>query len=863
MHRLIYQTCFALGLLLLLIPLPAQSFGLKTHLWMAQQVRADLIADCRVTIQTKAYLVSSSICEAVRSYPEAFYAGVLGPDIYPDIVTGQVTTHPGIPDGWQTADFMERLLDKASQPHEKAYAIGYLLHAAGDVMAHSYVNHYAGDIFVLGDERAVELRHVLIEKFIDARLPATSIPGFSAPTDFVRDQLLHDTDTGRQYLKSGLAAHTGSMAEVRRTVVDAVDRTEELEEFVAKLVQQYAALELEHRVKAASGEEALLASEAALQLKQNELRLKQQAVVIAQEALKSATDALDSNLEEINDLTSQAKAQRDFINQAGAANNSMQKTLSDLRYQADNLVSQTLGMATTIPKQVCDIIEQEECKLDESCILLPMFCANICVMKEVQGPCTIIEEVNQALVNLQNQINGINQQARQFEYQLQESATNIAVAVNNETSLLQNKAQVEAQRAGLQLTRNAAEAALQLARAQLEAETRAYQTAEEGVRHVRKEVEKLRKQLADTQAIAETIGRLVNELNVLSLLFRNWKDGIDISGAEYIKVADRIAGGMLNGKSNLFFEYQRWLACRGNVYTATPYQIAQVPCNLETEYAKAKAELDRIILMLLPPPLAELQAKIDDLKKQMENEIRKAVEQASIKLVAFVSDPSTAELLDVLANPDKASEASLNEALGRSSDSNDKALIKFAHGADAIKLDIGLNGTVLDPVRFRALDAAITLAKLSLLTDDSLRALVSELGGNEATARLAIVKPNLSQSILLQSVRSIDGNHQWQPYGLPYPRADLKPQPENPQLRRFGYGAPGDPRKGFWLFTDRTLRELVFRKLFRYSIQGAIIANPAMNSANYPFPLCDKNPFPATFIAGGAPALLDSTCNSQ
>ena len=56
-----------------------------------------------------------------------------------------------------------------------AFATGYLVHAGSDTFAHSYVNSYAGDIFVLTDERAAKLRRNLLEKYIDARLPAGTL----------------------------------------------------------------------------------------------------------------------------------------------------------------------------------------------------------------------------------------------------------------------------------------------------------------------------------------------------------------------------------------------------------------------------------------------------------------------------------------------------------------------------------------------------------------------------------------------------------------------------------------------------------------------------------------------------------------
>ena len=40
------------------------------------------------------YLIPEEFEDAIMSYPDAFRAGSLGPDFYPDIIVGQMMTHP-------------------------------------------------------------------------------------------------------------------------------------------------------------------------------------------------------------------------------------------------------------------------------------------------------------------------------------------------------------------------------------------------------------------------------------------------------------------------------------------------------------------------------------------------------------------------------------------------------------------------------------------------------------------------------------------------------------------------------------------------------------------------------------------------
>ena len=82
----------------------AKAFGLRTHVWIAQQIIEEISDDCKVYLAKKQTDLSEEVCESIRRHPSAFIAGALGPDAFPDLITGQVTTHPGIHSDWQTND---------------------------------------------------------------------------------------------------------------------------------------------------------------------------------------------------------------------------------------------------------------------------------------------------------------------------------------------------------------------------------------------------------------------------------------------------------------------------------------------------------------------------------------------------------------------------------------------------------------------------------------------------------------------------------------------------------------------------------------------------------------------------------------
>ena len=153
---------------------PAQAFGLRAHLYIAEQVWQDL-SDCRVAIRGADFAVPAEACRAIRAHKGEFLAGALGPDVFPDVLVGQSIVHPGVTGGWQAADWLNHLLSNARTDDQLAFAWGYAMHFAGDSFAHSYVNNYAGGIFEIGADRtkAIELRHFRLEKYIDQRLDYT------------------------------------------------------------------------------------------------------------------------------------------------------------------------------------------------------------------------------------------------------------------------------------------------------------------------------------------------------------------------------------------------------------------------------------------------------------------------------------------------------------------------------------------------------------------------------------------------------------------------------------------------------------------------------------------------------------------
>lgn len=243
----------------------AYAFKLKTHVWIAQQVINDLQDDGYLTFDyndgsaPKVIKVDDNLVRAILDNAEYFRMGNIGPDAVPDVYTGQMLVHPGIKGYWQTDDWLNYLLESRNtylmdpslatecnaerdcknpidageqNGAQKAFIYGFLGHAASDTMAHTYVNHYSGNIFVLADGVEEEERHWELEKFIDQFAP----PMLDAygnnlgephllvktPADFVKNRLVFNDEVAEQN-KNGGAGHLYLAHELRKELIGAFE----------------------------------------------------------------------------------------------------------------------------------------------------------------------------------------------------------------------------------------------------------------------------------------------------------------------------------------------------------------------------------------------------------------------------------------------------------------------------------------------------------------------------------------------------------------------------------------------------------------------------------------------------------------
>jgi hypothetical protein len=175
-----------LACLIALPPRPAWAWKPTTHVYLAEIAVQEALSTGQVTIpilgtqEVRTYAVPPDVLEALRVARAQYHAGVLGPDAFPDIATGQMSIHPkeeesGVPGGSNT--WLANVWDNFNgSPQERAFRLGFLTHAAGDMYGHTFINYFTGGPFTMNPPTNA-IKHIVLEGYIDKRLPGNALSG--------------------------------------------------------------------------------------------------------------------------------------------------------------------------------------------------------------------------------------------------------------------------------------------------------------------------------------------------------------------------------------------------------------------------------------------------------------------------------------------------------------------------------------------------------------------------------------------------------------------------------------------------------------------------------------------------------------
>lgn len=820
--------CFAMVLSLHASPVAA--FGVKTHVWMANQVLKEIEDNCRLEIAGDRYRLSEEQCLSIRNHPGYFLSGALGPDIYPDMVAGQAIAHPPSAAVWQSGDWLRHLVKKAGSGSALAFATGYVLHAGQNVFANSYVNTFAGGLFSLDSDPEVAARHTAIEKYLDAHLPpgAPDAASLRAPASFLKATLIFDADAVAQYRRSGAAPHIVAMHDVKAAVENMTFDVEALEGIGREFQISYMAVEQ---------------SELSLQQLEQELapQLRQHEAILLH--LNTVMMALGDNEKYLAELKEKHAAESEAL--AASENIYREASVALQELKKEQLELQTRKDRTR------KTVTEETCRNVRKWINAREWTSNrVCQQKSSS---------NKEWSDIQKATERIRRGIDEEEKFIRDALVEKTAASARLDAVAKKLSEAEARGEEYAGQRLVAEMAYQRSMQSLQMGQLAALAARGELGTQAKSLQPL---LDEHEKLLQTLQQLLGDLHELSVSMRNWQAAIDRAGDEYVYAGLSASRLLLTDKGGTVTEYREWLACRGDVFLAQPYSPDDKPCVTETPYQHIMAVMQRIESALHAPGLNALNDAYQSVRKSAWAGLQKEVRGADGSLQAFVAaEGGLSRLAGMREDSSYARRRSVQVLLAGAGNAGDISLLTWKNGADIIDADAGIAADtgVWNPDVFRAVQYAGRLSRMTLLSGYELNTMSGRLAGQNFSRWRLFPEDESRYSLLYSSLRDMSGNQQWQPFGLPYARSEGTAEPEDASKRHYGFAAGERPGSGFVIFSHPEARRMVFRRLFP-EILSLVESDPRMQAPDYPFPSCPHHPFPVTFTAAVSPAAADTAC---
>jgi hypothetical protein len=302
----------------------------------------------------------------------------------------------------------------------------------------------------------------------------------------------------------------------------------------------------------------------------------------------------------------------------------------------------------------------------------------------------------------------------------------------------------------------------------------------------------------------DLVQRATSDINPLRAMLKGWIKDIEDSMLAYIDTnAEMIKQTMITGGDPIQ-PLNEWWSCWGQSLFGAPAPATTAICSVRNkidEITQAMDDFERSILELTP-----IGSEFQKFKDKINNEINALQEELSIQILEAVTNFPVRKLLGLLKTP--ASDAGLDYYFGQDHSSfRHKGLLEISDMSARVKAEMHTVNHEFDPQKFNVVYNAVIFAKLSLLGATSL----NELAGSSLYDESSTTPVN----ILLGSIRSIDGNHQWMEIAPPYPRREGLQDGGWPQDRTYGYGEKFNAGgQGLLVWTDCTSRNLIFRNVF-------------------------------------------------
>lgn len=792
----------------------AYAFKADTHVWVGQQVLNDVLDDGKITIKIDGipfeYVVRQELLDAIRSNPSIFRMGNVGPDAFPDILTGQMVVHPGAVNGWQTDDWLKWIANEAeNNPKALAFAAGYLGHAATDIFSHTYVNQYSGDAFSLTDgELDVEVRHYALEDFIVQKTPPlTDSNGtllgepstlLQTPAKYIKDRLILNDTVSEQYQKAGGGAHLSAVHELHETLGTLYDPLSELEIVVTQLIVYYI---FEYDL---NKEEA-------------------QFIIDASQEMNTVLHDI-SGYDQIQSVKNEFT---DFLIDHGRLDMALNE-------QIDSATMEVIRLSQKYDESVLDVLEAQEA-LDEVAVeICEEFCDWVAVKICDSMPWPyddICNWDNQWKCNLTCRPNPLHQQFAdevRVRLDIKHAIEQELVKAKDDLIVLKNKA-------------------TQIAIEAIEAENEIF------------------------NALVDYAQRMTEPLNGLRAHVDSWRLDIQDGMEAYAFTNGEVIKNVIKGENPLD-PLIEWKDCWGYaVIGGVPSPLTQGGCQIVNRIEKIQdlmGEMEEIMAKLNPAMKEWMK-----LKENITDKIEAKVEDVALKLAEDVTGIEVELILELLKTPTDAETLNLiysNDASGKNllyiDDIAQRVEAEMYLTEDGY-FDPEQYAVAYNSVVFAKM-ALLTSAQMNQLAFVNARVTYPTIYGNTLYPEQS---DQISFSLLFDAVRSIDGNHQWMETAPPYPRRDNYIDEtwwdadigEWTDVLRYGYGFE-EGKKGLRIWLDPDAHGKVFLKIFKGPLVPALetpyetfdVLGYNFNDVlpkGYLYDVCEANPYPWSIYDNSCP----------
>ena len=177
---------------------------INTHLFAANVALADAVDGKVIIPPFGEFALRQDVVDALNAAPSAYRAGVLAPDLFPDMYVGGWLIHSDLSEeanGWLADNWLRHVWTRArAWPNDSdrnrvlAFGLGFLTHGAGDIFAHTWVNQKADGAWVSfeGKDRSTAIKHIVLEGFVGEHTPPTNL-NLDVWPRFVSNTLIKDS----------------------------------------------------------------------------------------------------------------------------------------------------------------------------------------------------------------------------------------------------------------------------------------------------------------------------------------------------------------------------------------------------------------------------------------------------------------------------------------------------------------------------------------------------------------------------------------------------------------------------------------------------------------------------------------------